>query len=459
MDAFLSALRDLLGPQGLLTAPQDMAPYLTDWRQMFTGQALAVLRPASTDQVAAAVRLCGQYGVALVPQGGNTGLAGGATPTGPAPQIVLSLGRMNRIRDIDPTGLSAVVEAGVILQILREAVAAKGRLLPISIAAEGSAMIGGVLSTNAGGVNVLRYGMARDFALGLEVVLADGTVVGNLKRLRKDNAGFDWKQLFIGSEGVFGIITAAVLRLVPAPRHRVVCLLSVPDLDHALRLLDLFQNRIGETLTAFELISGAAMRRVEQHFGLSAPIASSEWFLLVEASSSLNGLVEATSDALAEVFEAGLLTDGIIATSEAQAQALWALREHITEAEARSGKSLKHDVSVPVGQISGFLEAVEDALSGLAPGAQLNVFGHLGDGNLHVNIVLDKANWANAAGISAAVHDRVVAAAGSISAEHGLGQYRLSDFRRLTPPTEQALLRGLKSLLDPAERLNPGKGN
>lgn len=459
MDAFLSALQDLLGPQGLLTAPQDMAPYLTDWRQMFTGQALAVLRPASTDQVAAAVRLCGQYGVALVPQGGNTGLAGGATPTGPAPQIVLSLGRMNRIRDIDPTGLSAVVEAGVILQILREAVAAKGRLLPISIAAEGSAMIGGVLSTNAGGVNVLRYGMARDFALGLEVVLADGTVVGNLKRLRKDNAGFDWKQLFIGSEGVFGIITAAVLRLVPAPRHRVVCLLSVPDLDHALRLLDMFQNRIGETLTAFELISGAAMRRVEQHFGLSAPIASSEWFLLVEASSSLNGLVEATSDALAEVFEAGLLTDGIIATSEAQAQALWALREHITEAEARSGKSLKHDVSVPVGQISGFLEAVEDALSGLAPGAQLNVFGHLGDGNLHVNIVLDKANWASAAGISAAVHDRVVAAEGSISAEHGLGQYRLSDFRRLTPPTEQALLRGLKSLLDPAERLNPGKGN
>lgn len=457
MQAFLSALQVLLGPQGVLTAPKDMAPYLTDWRQMFTGSALAVLRPASTDQVAGAVRLCGEHGVALVPQGGNTGLAGGATPTGPKPQVVLSLARMNRIRDIDPTGLSTVVEAGVILQTLREAVAAEGRLLPISIAAEGSTMIGGVLATNAGGVNVLRYGMARDFVLGLEVVLADGTVVGGLKRLRKDNAGFDWKQLFIGSEGLFGIITAAVLRLVPAPRYRVVALLSVPDLDRALAILRLFLDRIGETLTAFELISCDAMNRVEQHFGLSAPIAPSTWFLLVEASSALEGLNGATTEALAEAFEEGLLTDGTISTSESQAQALWALREHITEAEARSGKSLKHDVSLPVRRMSGFLDALQAQLPDLARSAQLNVFGHLGDGNLHVNIILDPAEWSKAASITSAVHDKVVAEGGSISAEHGLGQYRLAEFRRLTPKPEQDLVQGLKSLLDREERLNPGK--
>jgi len=457
MQPFLDGLRQLLGPADLLTDPADMAPYLTDWRRMFSGPALAILRPGSTEQVSAAVGLCAQHGVAIVPQGGNTGLAGGATPQGRAPQVVLSLARMTAIGTPDPIGMVIEAQAGCILQRVKEVAADCGRQLPISLAAEGSATVGGVIATNAGGVNVLRYGMARDFVLGLEVVLPDGTVVKGLKPLRKDNAGFDWKHLFIGSEGAFGIVTAAVLRLTPATRHRSVALLSVQDLPAAIRLLGLFQDRIGETLSAFELISADAIRLVETQCGLGAPVSGGSWFLLVEAASSLDGLPAAVQATLEAAYEAGLLQDGTLAASEQQAQSLWALREHVTEAESRCGKSLKHDVSLPLRRMGAFLESIQARLAGLAPAARLNIFGHLGDGNLHVNVILGDTPLSIASRITGMVHDLVAEAGGSISAEHGLGQYRLADWQRLTLKTERDLAIDIKRAMDPKGLMNPGK--
>ncbi|MCA3447747.1 MAG: FAD-binding oxidoreductase [Rhodobacter sp.] len=457
MQSFLDGLRRILGPAGLITDPADMAPYLTDWRRMFSGTALAVLRPANTDQVSEAIRLCAQDGVAIVPQGGNTGLAGGATPMGPAPQVVLSLSRMTAIGTPDPIGLVIEAQAGAILQRVKEVAADCGRQLPISLAAEGSATIGGIIATNAGGVNVLRYGMARDFVLGLEVVLPDGTVVNGLKPLRKDNAGFDWKHLFIGSEGAFGIVTAALLRLVPATRHRSVALLAVQDLQAAIRLLGLFQDRIGETLSAFELISADALRLVETQCGLVAPVTGGNWFLLVEAVSSLDGLSAGVEATLETAFSTGWVQDGTLAATEQQAQALWALREHVTEAEARCGKSLKHDVSLPVWGMGDFLDSIQEGLAGMAPAARMNVFGHLGDGNLHVNVILGDTPAACATDITRLVHDQIATAGGSISAEHGLGQYRLEEWRRLTPEAVLDLCIGIKRAMDPKALMNPGK--
>ena len=457
MPGLMSGLRERLGPAGLVTDPAEMAPHLVDWRGMFRGTALAVLRPSSTEELAAAVRLCAAEGVAIVPQGGNTGLAGGATPLGAAPQVVVSLARMTAIGPPDPIGMVIEAQAGCILHNVKQAAEAAGRLLPISLAAEGSATIGGIVVTNAGGVNVLRYGMARDFVLGLEVVLPDGSVVDGMRRLRKDNAGPDWKHLFIGSEGAFGIVTAAVLRLAPLPRRRAVALLAVPDLAAAISLLGLFQDRIGEVLSAFELISAAAMQLVATQCGLIAPVAGGGWFLLVEAASSLEGLTPAVEAALEAAFAAGLVLDGTLAASEQQARALWALREHLTEAEARAGKSLKHDVSLPLQRMGGFLDEMAARLSVLAPAARVNVFGHLGDGNLHVNVLPGETPPERAPAITRMVHDLIAAAGGSISAEHGLGQYRLEDWRRLTPWPERALSLGIKRLLDPDGRMNPGK--
>lgn len=458
MQEFLEGLRERLGPSGLLSDPEAMAPYLTDWRKMFSGSALAVLRPTSTEQVAAAVRLCAAHGVGIVPQGGNTGLAGGATPMGQTPQVVLSLNRMTAIGAPDPVGMVIEAQAGAILQNVKEAAAGCGRQLPISIAAEGSATIGGVIATNAGGVNVLRYGMTRDFVLGLEVVLADGRIMSGLKQLRKDNAGFDWKQLFIGSEGAFGIVTAAILRLTPQTRHRSVALLCLQDLAAALNLLSLFQDRLGEAITAFELIADDAMRLVEENCGLTAPVSGGAWYVLVEASSSLDGLVPAVEAALEVAFDKGLIVDGTLAASEHQAKALWALREHVTEAEARAGKSLKQDVSLPIGQLSAFLEDLSQSLREFAPSSRANIFGHLGDGNLHTNIILGDTPPALCDFITGMVHDRVVARGGSISAEHGLGQYRIPEWQRLTPGSEQDLGAALKGALDPKGLMNPGKG-
>lgn len=451
----LQRLTSLVGPAGVVTDGADVEPYAIDWRRLFPGKPACVVRPSSTEQVAGIVRICREARVAIVPQGGNTGLAGGAVPDASGTQVVLSLNRMAAIRHVDPVGLTIEAEAGCILKVAQDAAASAGRLLPISLAAEGSATIGGVVAANAGGVNVLRYGMTRSLVLGLEVVLPDGTVANGLRRLRKDNAGYDWKQLFIGSEGTLGIVTAAVLRLLPRPKHAVTALLSVAGPAAALRLLALAQDELGDQISAFELISATSMQLVARHAGLKAPIAEGEWFVLIEAASSLAGLREAAETMLGSAFEQEIALDGVIAESGAQAAQLWALREHVTESEAREGKSVKHDVSVPLTEVPRFLSEAGEALAAGAPGTRVNAFGHLGDGNIHYNVLVGADHDAGA--VNRIVHDVVAAFGGSISAEHGIGQYRVGELARYRASTEMELARTIKRALDPDNRLNPGK--
>ncbi|MFL5025054.1 MAG: FAD-binding oxidoreductase [Microvirga sp.] len=448
-------LTGLLGPTAVITGGSDLEPYAVDWRKLFPGRPACVVRPSSTEQVAQIVRICHDAGAAIVPQGGNTGLAGGAVPDASGTQVVLSLNRMAAIRRVDPVGLTIEAEAGCILKVAQDAAGAAGRLLPISLAAEGSATIGGVVATNAGGVNVLRYGMTRSLVLGLEVVLPDGTVANGLRKLRKDNAGYDWKQLFIGSEGTLGIVTAAVLRLLPRPKHSMTALLSVADPAAALRLLELAQDELGDQISAFELISATSMQLVARHAGLKAPIAEGEWFVLIEAASSLAGLREAAGSMLGSAFEQEIALDGVIAESGVQAAQLWALREHVTESEARESKSVKHDVSVPLTAVPRFLIEAGQALAAGAPGTRVNAFGHLGDGNIHYNVLVDAGQDADV--VNRIVHDVVAAFGGSISAEHGIGQYRVGELARYRAATEMDLARTLKRALDPDNRLNPGK--
>lgn len=448
-------LKGILGSAGVMTDWADQEHYAVDWRKLFPGKPACVVRPSSTEQVAQIVRICHEAGVAVVPQGGNTGLAGGAVPDSSGTQVLLSLNRMAAIRNVDPIGMTIEAEAGCILKVAQDAASSAGRLLPISLAAEGSATIGGVVAANAGGVNVLRYGMTRNLVLGLEVVLPDGIIANGLRRLRKDNAGYDWKQLFIGSEGTLGIITAAVLRLLPRPKHSVTALLSVPDPDAALRLLELAQDELGDQVTAFELISRTSLGLVARHAGLKPPIAEGEWFVLIEAASSLAGLREAAETMLGSAFEHEIALDGVIAESGAQAAQLWALREHVTESEAREGKSVKHDVSVPLTSVPRFLVEAGEALAAGAPGTRVNAFGHLGDGNIHYNVLVDAGHDANV--INRIVHDVVAAYGGSISAEHGIGQYRVGELARYRSPVEMDIARKLKRALDPEGLLNPGK--
>ena len=450
----LDKLRSITGENAVLTGA-DMAAYATDWRDMFHGRPLCVVRPATTNEVAQTVAACAQAGAGIVPQGGNTGLAGGATPDDSGTQVIVALDRMTAIRRIDPIGMTVEVEAGAILQTLKEAAADQNRLLPISLAAEGSARIGGLIATNAGGVDVLRYGMTRALVLGLEVVLPDGQILSHLRHLRKDNAGYDLKQLFIGSEGSLGIVTAAVLRLVPQPRHRATALIAVPDIASAVRLYERAQSDIGEALSAFELISGAGLDLVAQYMGQDAPIKGADWCLLIEAGSSLPGLREACEALLETAFEQGWATDGVLAESGTQADALWSLRESLTEAEGKAGGAIKHDISVPITAIDTFLNEAGEMLAETAPDARLNVFGHLGDGNLHYNVM--NVAKGDAARVNAAVHDLVTRHHGSISAEHGLGQYRVTEWARLADPVERALSRRLKDALDPKGVMNPGK--
>lgn len=316
-------------------------------------------------------------------------------------------------------------------------------------------MVGGMIATNSGGINVLRYGMTRNLVLGLEVVLADGSVVDGLRALRKDNAGYDWKQLFIGSEGTLGIVTAAVLRLVPRPRHTETALLAVPDPEAALRVLAAAQDGLGDTIQAFELISRCSFDLLERYAGLPSPLPPSPWCILLEAGSSLSGLRDAVEGTLGEVLERGDAVDGVLAESKAQAAGLWGLRERITECEAHQGKSVKHDVSVPIPAIPAFLEAADRALAEGAPGTVPNVFGHMGDGNLHYNVLIGPEH--DSAAINRLVHDVVDRFAGSISAEHGIGQYRVDELARRRRPEEMALALRLKRALDPDGLLNPGK--
>ncbi|MFX0545939.1 FAD-binding oxidoreductase [Roseovarius sp. S1116L3] len=449
----LKMLRSICGDAAVLTGA-DTEGYATDWRGMFHGKPLCVVRPASTNEVAKCVTACAEANTAIVPQGGNTGLAGGATPDASGTQVILALDRMTAIHRIDPVGMTIEVEAGAILKIVKDAAEEQNRLLPISLGAEGSARIGGLISTNAGGVDVLRYGMTRALVLGLEVVLPDGQILSRLRHLRKDNAGYDLKQLFIGTEGTLGIVTAAVLRLVPLPRHRATALIAVPDIASAIRLYARAQDEIGEALSAFELISGDGLKLVAEHMGQDAPV-SADWVLLIEAGSSLPGLREAAETLLETAFEEGWATDGVLAESEAQADALWQLRESLTEAEGKAGGAIKHDISVPIPGMDAFLQEAGDMLRSIAPDARLNIFGHLGDGNLHYNVM--NVAKEDAARVNAAVHDMVTQHDGSISAEHGLGQYRVAEWARLASPAERDLTQRIKHAVDPQGLMNPGK--
>ncbi|NMF99485.2 FAD-binding oxidoreductase [Aromatoleum toluolicum] len=454
-DFSIEALRRVVGERGVITDEADLAPFCTDWRGMFKGRARCAVLPRCTAEVAAVVRLCAAAGVPIVPHGGNTGLSGGATPDASGEQVILSLSRMSAIRSLDVIGETMEVEAGCILQVAQEAAADAGLLLPITLAAEGSARIGGILSTNAGGTNVLRYGMARGRVLGLEVVTADGTIVSGLRQLRKDNAGYDWKQLFIGTEGTLGIVTAAVLQLAPKSRHRVTALLAVPSADDALAVLRLARQAIGETLNAFELMAGPALELVARHVGLTTPLAPAPWYVLLEASSSLPSLRDAVEEMLADVLERGAASDGVIAESEKQERELWHLRESITEAEARAGRSIKHDVSVPIALIPAFLRVADEAVMKAFPQARINAFGHAGDGNIHYNVIIPPD--ADSQVLNRLVHDLVVAHGGSISAEHGIGQYRVDELHRCRSAPELELARRIKLALDPAGLMNPGK--
>ncbi|MFT4097947.1 MAG: FAD-binding oxidoreductase [Rhodoblastus sp.] len=449
----VGALRALLGDVGLIADGADMAPFVRDWRGEFGAPAIAVARPKSVDDVARTVRLCAEQGVAIVPQGGNTSLAGGAVPIPERAQIVLSLSRMNAIRSIDPTGMTIEVEAGVIVETVQELACDHDLIFPVSFSAQGSSQIGGIISTNAGGANVLRYGMTRQRILGLEAVLADGTIVNGLRRLHKDNAGYDWKQLFIGAEGTLGIVTAATMRLSPRPKHKVTALLAVDGPDSALSLLRLAAAEIGDAITAFELISPTALELVRRHFGLKPPVEIPVWAVLIEAAASLSGLREAMETALMTALERQVATDGVIAESEAQASALWALREHITEAELKSGRSVKHDVSVPIDMIPEFIRSAEDRLHQMFGDLTIVAFGHVGDGNVHFNVI----GGGEAKAINRAVHDIVAGIGGSISAEHGIGCYRVAELAHYKQPCQLGLMRTIKGALDPLGLFNPGK--
>ena len=466
-ERFLDALRAVLGVAHVLHQPQDLAPYLTDWRKRYTGQALAVVLPGDTAQVAAVVQLCALHGVGVVPQGGNTGLVGGATPDDRGEQIVLSTRRLNRIRSIDPAAGVLVAEAGCVLADVQQAADAQGMLFPLSLAAEGSCTIGGNLSTNAGGTAVLRYGNARDLCLGLEVVTAQGEVLDALNLLRKNNTGYSLRDLYVGAEGTLGIITAAALKLFPRPAAQITALAAVQDVAAAIALLGRAQSRLGCSLTGFELMSAHSLQLVQHHFPqMSLPFdLPSAWCVLLE-SSEVEGESQgrARLEALLEAaMEDGQIVTATVAQSLAQSRALWHLRESIPLAQAQEGLNIKHDIGVPLSRMVAFVESTAELVTQALPGARLVVFGHLGDGNLHYNVQAPQG--ADAARFLAdhqtlcnrIVHDAAVACGGTFSAEHGVGQLKRDELQRYGNPVAVAQMRAIKRALDPRGLMNPGK--
>ncbi len=466
MNAFLSACSDAIGSAHVISDPHDMGAYLTDWRGRETGTALAVLRPGSTHEVAALVRLCNQYRVPVVPQGGNTGLVLGSIPDRSGNAVVMSLKRLNQVRDSDAINNTMTVEAGCILQHVQAAATAIDRLFPLSLAAEGSCTIGGNLSTNAGGTAVLRYGSMRELCLGLEVVTAHGDIWSGLRGLRKDNTGYDLRDLYVGSEGTLGIITAAVLKLFPQPKATVTALVAVATPDDALQFLSLAQQSCGASLTAFELMSHFCLQLVTQHFDqLRLPMAHiAPHYVLLELSDHES---EAHAAALFEqligdAMERGQISDAVIATSLTQSAALWSLREHIPLAQAKEGKNIKHDISVPISRIGDFIMQTDALLFNEFPDCRMVTFGHLGDGNLHYNVSPAAGQDGDAllesqSRINRIVHDSVDRFGGSISAEHGIGAQKRDDLRRYKSTVELQLMQQIKTALDPLNLMNPGK--
>lgn len=467
-DAFLGALRALLGERGLTTDPQLMDTWLTDWRGRYRGRALALASPASTAEVAALVKLCAGHGVPIVPQGGNSGMAGGATPDASGQAILLSLRRMNAIRSLSVESGQAVCEAGVILQSLHEAAEAARLRFPLTLGGKGSATVGGLVSTNAGGTQVLRHGTMRAQVLGLEAVLASGEVLDLMTPLKKDNRGFDLKQLLIGSEGTLGIVTAATLRLLPAVTGRVTAWAGLGGIVEARDLLRRMERAMGDALEGFEVVPAHCLESVLAHQpNARAPLTERHaWNALIECvspsqdSAALQGAIET---ALGAAMDAGLVDDAVIATSEAQAEAFWQLRDGISAAERAIGPAMQHDISVPVERMPEFILAAVPAIETACPGTRAVAFGHLGDGNVHFHVLAPagavRGVWEEAEGkaVSARVHDLVTAWGGSISAEHGIGQMKVDELARLHDPVALAVMARVKQALDPANLLNPGK--
>jgi len=462
--ALVARLREILCPGGLVDDQGDLAPRLTDMRGRYTGRTPFALRPASVDALSQAMALLYAAGIPMVPQGGNTGLVGGATPDERGGEVLILTDRLNAVRAVDPAGDTITVEAGCTLGQVQAAAAAADRLYPISLASEGTCTIGGNLATNAGGIHVLRYGNTREQVLGLEVVLPDGRVWDGLRALRKDNTGYDLKHLFIGAEGTLGIITAATLRLWQRPRVQGVAFAALPDVTAAIVLLGHLRQAAGESLTAFELMPEIGIAFVLDHLpGAKRPLATvAPWYVLMEVGGQDEGqqaLLEAT---LAQAMEDGLVLDATIAASQAQAQALWHLREDMSDAQKPQGASLKHDISVPVQRLDQFVAAAGEAIAARDPQVRLVCFGHLGDGNLHFNLsqpvgIAPAAFMARTQEFAEIVHDLTHQFGGSISAEHGLGRLKVDEITRYHSAVELDLKRRIKQAFDPKGLMNPGK--
>jgi FAD/FMN-containing dehydrogenase len=463
-----AAIAGIVGDRNVILGAVEQEPYVVDWRARYHGRARCVVKPGSTDEVARLVRFCAERRIPIVPQGGNTGMCGAATPDREGKAVVLRLDRLDRIRELDLFGSTITVEAGCVLADIQAAAAAAERLFPLSLGAEGSCQIGGNISTNAGGVSVLRYGTMRELVLGLEAVLPDGSVFERLLPLRKDSTGYDLKQVLIGAEGTLGVITAAVLKLFPLPRQSAVAMVALRGVAEALELLALCRTRLGECVSSFEIMSASQVDLVLKHIPQTAlPFAApSPWYLLIEATDTLQSfnLSASLEDTLAEAYTSSLITDATVAMSETQAAALWRIRHSVSEANQREGRGVSHDTAVPVARQAEFAASIEECLTAAAPDGNLLMVGHIGDGNIHVVVVLDRERYADdalyeatAGRINAIVDEVTLRLGGTISAEHGVG---LSNKRRLAQsrsPGELALMRGIKRLLDPRNIMNPGK--
>jgi FAD/FMN-containing dehydrogenase len=467
-ETFLAKAADLLGPKGFTTDPAVLSPWLTDWRGRYTGRAFALASPASTQEVSELVKLCAAHGVPIVPQGGNSGMVGGATPDESGTALLLSLRRMNAVRTFDAETRQITCEAGVVLQTLHEAVAAHGLRFPLTLGGKGSATVGGLISTNAGGNQVLRHGSMRALVLGLEAVLADGSVFSMLTPLKKDNRGFDLKQLLIGSEGTLGIVTAATLKLEPAIADRAVIWAGLPSLQAARALLLHCEADAGPQLEGFEVIQRSCVRSVLEYLpDARAPLGlDHSWNAVIEVvadKTQAPGLRSLCEGLLESAYEKALVADATMAASEAQAEAMWLIRESIAPAERAQGAAVQHDISVAVEKMPEFVDAIVPVIEADWPGSRAIAFGHLGDGNVHFHVMappgVDAAAWqeTDAKAISSQVYDMVVAWGGSISAEHGIGQHKRDDLRRLGDPVSLAMMTAVKQALDPAGLLNPGK--
>ena len=462
----LEQLRQIVGPAGWLDQPADIEPFLVDHRRLYRGATPLVLRPDSTEQVAQILRLCHQQHIGVVPVGGNTSYCGGATPAEDGSQIVVSLARLKRVCHVDPLNYTLTVEAGCVLADVQKAAEQQDRLFPLSLGSEGSCQIGGNLSTNAGGTAVLRYGMARDLVLGLEVVLPDGSVLDDLTGLRKNNTGYDLKHLFMGAEGTLGIITAATLKLFPLPRTRVTALVALHDPAAAVTLLSQLRSSGSDSLATFELMPRSALQLVFEHIpGLSDPFdAAHPWYVLLEATTAqqTDRLSEEIMAALSDALEQSLLRDVLLAQNSQQRDTFWRIRESIPEAQTRAGGSIKHDVSVTISEVPRFIEEGMELCQRIAPEGVMVVYGHLGDGSLHFNINAPahgyrKAFHAKATTLNHAMHALIATYRGSISAEHGIGKLKRDELPHYKNPVALAAMKSIKQALDPHGIMNPGK--